>query len=245
MSEPTERTACFDTPEIAAKVTLIKPADDRHSGKLEIYKVTVELLKVLVWPSLLLLFLSEFRGPIRKIVDQLPDKLSQATKVSFGNVTLEIIAAKAREAGSLDIAEKLGQLSPRAVEVLLNTGKNTRHRLVSKDDSPEGGTRYTFPADSTLEPLLELQKRGFLTFTQDYSTFRDFMAGLPLKEDLTIKGGRRFFKRERPLSPDQEQQFFDQWYSLTREGEGALDAVIAAVSEQLTKRKPSAKTTDE
>lgn len=239
-SHPVERAEPRESPDLTATVTLVNKGEDSPPregvNKLEIYKVSVSLVKALVWPALLLFFFAEFHAPIQKIVDQLPGKFSRASKVSFGNVTLEIIQEKAREAGLPDVAEKLGELSPDAVEALLNIGKNTTHHLVGRHDSREAERYYTFPREAAMRTLLELQGRGFLGFSEDYSDFLQFMAELPLEERLTEVGGRRVLIPVQPLSPGQEERLYGQSYRLTKQGEEALDSVIQAVAEQLKKK---------
>lgn len=224
---------------LTATLTLITKAESagpRKTDKLEILKLVIEFVKVLAWPVLLAGLLVWFRHPLGTIMDQLPDKFSRASKVSLGNVTLEIIQEKARRAGLPDVAEKLGKLSAEAVEALLNIGKNTVHHIVGSDER-QRDLLYTLPREGEMRTLLELRERGFLEFTEDYSNFLTFMNSLPMREDLADGGDRRVFRATGKLAPAQSERLRNQSYRLTKHGEEALDSVIQAVTEQLAKRE--------
>jgi hypothetical protein len=107
---------------------------------LEIYKTTVALVSAIVWPVLLGVVLLVLRKPLRDILSELPAKLSAATKLGVGSLSLEI-QHQAHAFGNPELARRLDRLSPEGIRRLIEMGQS-RIIVVGADEKRQ---RYFLP----------------------------------------------------------------------------------------------------
>ena len=152
---------------IQAEIQLQSPVEkkepDSHSAQLEWFKTITELIKSLSWPIVALIVLLTFHGPLARVISLVPQKLEDATKVTIGTLSVEI-QQKALMQGQTKVADGFSKLSPGAVARLLRYGKGTTHSVISHNLE---GTRLNYPEPMSMKYELELQKVGFLKFSEE------------------------------------------------------------------------------
>jgi hypothetical protein len=233
--------------EIRARVKIVAEDGDSNPGRggkgLEWARTIVDLLKILAWPLLVLYFFFVVEAPLLEIFRQLPNKFSQATKVTVGSLSLEI-QEKAIKSGNPALAERLGKLSAQAIEQLIRTDKTGKIVLVGLGDRRRGENAYTLPPRSALNALLELEARGLIEFREDLGAFLEFFQKLPLKRETESVSDRDRFLVVGPITSQQREQLDSQVYFLTDLGHQAYEAVVDAIADQLAasesiKQEPS------
>lgn len=202
-----------------------KPSPPTTLG-LERAKVAIEGIRVLAWPLLLAVLLVWFHRPLAEIAQSFSQKFTAANKVSIGALSLEI-EKTASAAGNPEIGRQIGQLSPQAIEELLQTPRNGRMILVSTNDDER--RRIGVPAPAKLDALQELERRGFLSFTQPIEDFLRQIRELPRDAQEAERHGD---DRAWYLIDDaaQAKKLRDQGYELTASGRLAVDAIIKTVA---------------
>lgn len=191
----------------------------------------VELLKAAAWPLLAFAFFLIFRAPISRTIALVPDKLEKAYKGNIGSLSWEI-RQRAQEQGGSELAARVGTLSPGAVEELIKTPRDGVMGFVS---SFLGRTNaYTIPSETRLAAFRELESAQFLQFRTPLGEWLEFVKGLPLQEDKSVKVSYgRTVVATRPLTPEQYRKLDEQSYQLTPKGKQAVDAIVKAIGEQL------------
>lgn len=92
----------------------------------------LELVKVLIWPLLIIGFFSLFYSPLSASIRLLPEKLRESKKISIGSLSLEIQEVVVQK-GDSRAAASLRKLPQPAIQLLLNTG-HMPSRLVTTND---------------------------------------------------------------------------------------------------------------
>lgn len=209
---------------------------------MEIFKIIVELIKAIIWPSVVVGLILMFRKPLSLIINQLPAKFSRATKVSVGGLSVEI-QAKALEAGNPLLAEKIGTLSAEALEQLLKIDKSALSMgFVSKGQKQDGSEYYSLPGSIKLNAFLELETKGFLEFKEPLADYLRFVESLSMIKDEQTFLRRTDYHPSRPLSDQETKRLVYQSYSITDLGRQAFYTIISVIVEQLQHdeaRKPA------
>ncbi len=233
------QVAAADGHRIPATITLVLPPapEPISSSRLNVRHVEafVSLMKVIIWPLVILFFFWMLYAPLIRMIGILPDKLLASTKVSVGSLSFEI-QQSARAAGSPELAQLISGLSPLAIEQLLNTARS-RQQLAGRGGEPQS---YTMPSAVEMGAVRELEKKGLLQFERPPDEFDRFLKSLPLDEDNVIGGERIWYRARRPLTSSEETELTDQVYYLTESGKRVFDLIIAAVSQEL-QQPPSSK----
>lgn len=201
---------------------------------LEYLKLSVELVKVLVWPAIVIVAFLMFRQPIEAIIEDMPLKFTEATKVGVGALTFEI-QQQAKATGSVELAMRLGKLSPEAIKLLIKTGTN-KILLVGEYKGNNGGIndKFTLPTEEELKVLRELEKNGLVDYEENLTIFFSWLQS-PLFEVVHSKwdNERISFKPVRTLSPEELDRLKKESYHLSKQGIKAWQAVLNAIFKQL------------
>ena len=209
------------------------------ASRLESFKVIVDLLRVIVWPIIVLGILFTFRQPIIEVADQLPGKFSAASKFGVGSLTFEI-QEQARAKGNLLLAGRLRNLSPEAVRLLIELGQSTMI-LVSEDIYPERTGLYFFPDESRLALVRELDRSGLIEYRENLDGFLHWLRSR-LFEVVRDQVRSDRLRPTRPLAPVEKERLTEMYYRLSPLGREAWNTVLNAVLEQL--RGPGADSTN-
>lgn len=204
-----------------------------NSTVLETLKLFVELVKVLAWPAIVVGAFLMFRQPIEAIVEDLPLKFSQASKVGVGALTLEI-QQQAKAAGNPQLAMRLGKLSPEAIKLLIEVGESRVILVGEYINTGEGKDKFTIPTVDKLKVVRELEENGLIDYEEDLDSFFTWIQS-PLFEVVSTQWDYKIqsFKSVRPLLPAELERLKKQSYRLNKLGKKAWQTVLYAVLEQL------------
>lgn len=121
--QPSDSMLALAIDEIRQKVTLLEAAS--KAEKPSTWRSSLfDLLKTLLssWPSLMLLLLILFYGPLHSLLTMLPDKVKAANEVSFAGLSLkQQLEATANRIGNGELAKTIPKLSSQALAILLGT----------------------------------------------------------------------------------------------------------------------------
>lgn len=200
----------------------------------------VELCKALSWPLLALLFFVMFYAPIRRTITVIPDKLERSARGNVWSFSWEI-SENARQLGGSSLALVVGNLSPTAIDVLINAPRHGGAGILGGYGGADQEQGYVFPSHDRLEAFKELEAGQLIQCDEPLSTWLQFLGTLPLMEDTSkvIPYGRVMILTG-ALTPDQKRRVDLHSYELTPKGRQAVDAIVRAIHEQLqaTDRRP-------
>lgn len=223
------------TEDFNATLTLIQSREQPERGLwIKGVEATVNLVKAVIWPALILYVFFALHVPIDQILSELPEKLSEAQKISVGSLSLEV-QAQAKRTGGMELAVTLQNLSPKAVALLINI--NRAYWAVYSLDMQE---RKIFgPSPERVKLVAELQSQNLLVFSEDPLAFDKFLKTLQLtktSEGRTSEHGEEQpaeYKLTRDLTEEENKRLQREQIHLTELGASAFDSVVAAVVEQL------------
>jgi hypothetical protein len=95
-----------------------------NNTRLQYFQSIIELLKVIVWPTITLVIFALFWSPLYKIVEQLPNLVSKSNTVTVGQFSLRIDKGLSHQL-SPDLKKILEQLSGPEVIALITS--NVHH----------------------------------------------------------------------------------------------------------------------
>lgn len=204
------------------------------STSLRMLELSVDLVKALAWPLLIVGLVAVFHQPLWQIAGNFAVKLEQANKLTVGSFSMEV-AVKAREAGDPVLAEQVGSLSSAAVEQLLHTPTNAD--VVFTSASEDGGsTGIGVPSSPAIQALQELEKKGFLQFREPLVPFLERLRKLPaIGTGSSSLNERDWYRAPSSLDSPEVRRLRNQSYSLTERGKTAVDSIVKAVASQLPK----------
>jgi hypothetical protein len=191
---------------------------------LQFIKTVIEFVQIIIWPCLVVAFVVVFRGPIDEIATALPRKVEAATKVGVGTLTLEI-QEQAKSTGNVELAKRLGRLSPEAIKRLIELGPSWM-RVIGSSREPIG-ERYYFSALRQLRVISELKDNNLLEFGEDWDEFMAWIYSgrFRVEGDLLVPN--------QPLSEKDISRLQEQYYKLNKLGLEAWQAVLDAILKQL------------
>jgi hypothetical protein len=208
------------------------PATPPSPAWLDVLKLVVDVLRILVWPALVVGAFIVFKGPILSIANELPLKFSAATKVGVGSLVLEI-QQQARAAGNPQLALRIGKLSPEAIRHLMQMGES-HMILVGSGKDPQGNPTFVYPEEKRVRAARELAANGLVEFKEDIDAFFKWIESDRFRRTSPYgRSDSRDFVPTSPLSPAEELRLKDQYYKLNDLGRKAWQAVLDAVLEQL------------
>lgn len=201
-----------------------------NTGWLKTTESIISSLKVIAWPLVIIILVASFWNPIYNTIAQLPNLISSASKISVGPFTLEMERV-AKAIGNESLGQLMGGLSPRAIELLIETG-GARYILVGTDKGPNNNM-ITLPNEIDIEALKELNNKELLEFNEPLEEFLVFFQSLGLIQDTSISASARYYKTSRPLTKEEINRLEDQMYFLTDLGKEAFDLVVRTISSYL------------
>ncbi|MCZ7402751.1 MAG: hypothetical protein O8C61_11070 [Candidatus Methanoperedens sp.] len=126
---------------------------EKKNGFFDYYKVTVSLIRVVIWPLIVLYFFLSLQAPLTATIEQVPNILSKTSYITISGVTLEINQRLSDEA-SPELKLALSELSPEALKEFVNTGQGDHM------------TKTSYLGFSTEKAKLEeLDKKGLINLT--------------------------------------------------------------------------------
>lgn len=201
---------------------------------MEQLKTIIDLVTSLVWPGIIMWVLFYFRNQIKRLLDLLPSKLNQASKISVGSFSLEI-EEKLKELGMSDLTETMHTLSREAYELIIKLGNTSSYyHLISQSWSNDGTSYFSLPSDKELKFYKEIEEKGIIEFSE------------PLDEIVEkFKKFKNCKKRSVPdptwsilavdLPEDAKEQFKNIMYNLTNKGKRIYDAMFDIIINEFCK----------
>ena len=209
-----------------AIVTLVTPSDKKsESSFLKFFETFTTLIKAIAWPLVALLLFLTLRGHLNVLLDRIPS--SQSTKIAVGSLSLEIQQA-AQAAGNPQLAALIGDLSPKALETLLNTGKERYKSLVTYNLEDN---ILTIPDEKKFAVLEELQAKNLIKLTIQPDDYMNLLSRFGLKKRDYQFGteGEVVFIGIRNLPNKQREKITPMGFELTSDGQRAFDLIIDSV----------------
>ncbi len=120
------------------------------------YKTTVELLKVVLWPALVLYLFLALRAPLVSAANQLPGIFYRTSHITIAGVTIDV-DPRLQSSASPQVQQAVARLSADALRVLIITG------------DAEHTTSSTYPDFVQYGAALkELDQAGLITLNTAY-----------------------------------------------------------------------------
>jgi hypothetical protein len=199
---------------------------DSPPGKARL-EVWALFLKAILWPVIIAFLLIFFRAPVSDLVNQLPAALSRSDELSFAGLTVKLKQA-ANAQGNPELADLIGNLSPRAVETLMRMDAREAGFISSSPDN----TTFYIPAPDDIGAYLELEKAGLVKFTQPLAEFVTFFKSLGLKPNDSVPPG---YQTTGPLQSSDVNHLARFSYKLTDKGAKAKNLIIDVITPLLKK----------
>lgn len=208
-----------------------EPEAPQERGFFAASKLLIELLRVVVWPLLVVVLLFVYRGPARRAFEAVATRLADADKVSVGSLSFEI-REQALESGNPELAERIDDLSPGAIQMLLQiplADAEGEHLVYLPD--PGEGDFYELPPAAEMDALRELQDKGFVVFDVELGGFMQFFRGVTREQ---VGKDTLYFPRPAISSADRKR-IQDQGYRLTERGRKGVEAILRAIASDLSR----------
>lgn len=205
------------------------PEAPRERGFFAVSKLSIEFLRVVIWPFIIVLLLVVYRGPARRAAEAVATRLASAQKVSVGSLSFEI-REQALELGNPELAERLDDLSPGAIQTLLQiplADEEGEHLVYLPD--PGEGDFYELPPAAEMAALKELQDKGFVVFDVELDGFMRFFHGATREQ---VGKDTLYFPRP-SISRADRKRIQDQGYRLTERGRKGVQAILKAIASEL------------
>lgn len=221
------------------------------------YQHVIDAVKLILggWPAVGLIFMVVFYSPIRKSLDAIPKKIETAEELEVAGVSLKKTIKKEAEKTGLDnLAKILPSLSPDAITQLLKANERNNLLMMYGIDNPRDSiSSLTYPSDSVVRSLHELEKSGliqFKYFDRDKKTsmptnaesiakyikeFKEKYPGTDAAIDLN-GSNQRIWKIFSPIENDAANMYHPSWY-LTNLGKNASSIITVSVHKTLTDGK--------
>jgi hypothetical protein len=224
--------------KINAVIRIIQQEEQEKKGTpkagtgLKYFEEITKLVKVIFWPLVILVLVVVFLKPINQILGVLPSELSAASRLSIGDFSLEV-KQQAIIQGYPDLANKLGDLSKDAFNVLLLTNTGEYYNVVTWTGD---GQKYILPDPTYMEGLIELEQKGLIEFNINSSDWMNLFKSLNLQPAPSPSFGvnKMAYDVTRQLNDAEMSTFTSQGYKLTTDGITARTLIIQTISQLLT-----------
>jgi hypothetical protein len=211
----------------------------RHEGRtIDLISSLTNLLKVALWPFVILLLIALFQAPIRQ-------KLSDSQEIAFASFRLKV-NERARLQGNEELAKVISTLSKDALVMLLNIGSTSRG-IAGSDRAGTG----IFVGEHDFLVYRELESHGLLKADEPLNGFWEFLLSLKPETETTYRSldGRTSCStrsEEHPLidhvltfgaselSLDSRTRLLDAGVRLTDRGLLAFNLIVQVLGEQLS-----------
>ena len=202
------------------------PSNGETIGTTKILELIVESLRIIIWPFIVIILLFIYHEPVGILLDSLSSKFSEANRVSIGSLSFEI-EKQLKKSVDHELVGLIGHLSPKAVESLLLTPRDSYIRLLS-DYGDEDIEEVGLPNESEMSALRELEYKGLIKFSIDLDEFMGELMKLQMIDPTSVDQ-RVTFKKKRNTRKATMAFLLEQDYTLTEAGREASEAIIKAV----------------
>ncbi|MFT3794721.1 hypothetical protein [Flavobacterium sp.] len=198
------------------------------------FENTIELLKTLLWPVIILFFFFGYKTEIDQMIAVLPQKFENSSKFSVGSFSFEI-EQKAKKSGNEELGEIIKGLSSPAIRKMITMGQGGQSIVNHTSDNSE------FALSSDFDALLELEASGLVQSDVPLKEFRSYFEQLkPQERDIQsktadgqpIRKTRRFVYANK-LKPEQLQYLSGVRVALSEKGKKAFAIVLQVIGEQI------------
>lgn len=203
-----------------------------------------DLVKSLIWPFIILLFFFTYKAELNSIIREVPEKIRNSSKLSFGSFSIEIEKA-AKESGNEELGKVITNLSEGGIRKLLTLGSG-RYMLVQVDN-----INKSFGLPNDLDIMSELEEKGLIQFNEPLNKFLSYFDSLKPDEQIMYMGknGNSSTARSEDYSEKYIQKTLSQDH-LTKDditrieefnielsdlGKKAFDIIVKVISQQINK----------
>lgn len=198
---------------------------------MEYYRITIELIKAVAWPLLVLYILIRYRVPLRRLILMIPQKLEHATKVSIGSLALEM-QATLTNIGDVDLALEVPKLSREAYETILTLTENENILTLITFSGGQGGERLKLASPEEMEVALELERVGLIQGPEPIENFLTFAKSLPHKKSL-LGGATTWILRD-SVKEEEFLRLMRFYCRITPKGRKLYEVMIDVILSSLT-----------
>ena len=185
-----------------------------------------EIFRMIAWPALVFVFMVVWFGPLDRTIDQLPDKVRQATIMEVAGLSLEI-DKQARLLGEPELAALLGQLPRDDLDHFLRNAAEDGTSLVSWNRDQDGRKIYSIQPERELDSYRSLVEKGLV------------VCNAPIEELLETVNSTGF---DRGVFANTKEEFYvpkkmgtelKSYCTLTPDGERARSALLHAIVSEI------------
>jgi len=218
--------------------------------KKSMFENTVDLIKVTIWPFMILVFLVFYGSEINQIIKIIPEKLESSSKISVGSLSLEI-EKSARITGNFELADIIKNLSENGIRKLLTLGSGPHSLMVRNEINDHGQQKKAYSIPIDIEVFQELEKCDLLKADEPIDKFISYFKSLnPVKKDR--------FRDNHGSASDSKRDEFQTGYTeymlpvenlksadvekidryeviLSENGQKAFNIIVRVIAEQIKK----------
>jgi hypothetical protein len=195
-----------------------KAGNGKSASKMDQF---IALLKVCLWPLVVLVIYFQLHGSITKVFEELPNLVSHSSKVTFGSVSLEI-QNSISNSGDPTLADKLKGISEQEFEALMDLKGASSYWGGVSNDRREVWT----PTQETIGAWRGLRKRNLVEFSLDDDEFQKALSSLPFHKEL--KPGATYHS-SRALTAAETDILHKQVVRLSSEGDRVIVAAVKLI----------------
>lgn len=195
-------------------------------------KLIIQLIGVLAWPGVVLYVIISFHTPLKKLLEQLTKKFSEASasRISFGSLSLEL-ENRLQQQGAGILAEAARKLSRGAFDLILRLGDPNHHHGLGS----AGPNLYYLPDPKMLAIILELHQAKLLAFTEPVEEFLRFVQTHSLVKHVASSSGQGHVVLSKEGLTDIERKRVEHMnFRLNEEGKRVHDALLEILLTQLS-----------
>jgi hypothetical protein len=212
--------------------------------KINIDSIT-NLIKTIVWPLIFLLIFLSYKSEFNRVIELIPLKFAESTRVSLGTFTLEI-QETAKSTGNDELGDVITNLSEAAVRKLLSLGTERRSIIIRGSEDGE----YILPDD--YEVYLELQNKGLLDSDEPLLEFFNFFLSLSPEANIRYRNSRgqlsslmdhptdsqiiqyKLNVNDITFSKEREEKIEGLTVKASEKGQEALEILLEVITSQLS-----------
>lgn len=197
---------------------------------LRYFEAKIELIKSIAWPLLALAVFIALIYPTIQILNILPSRMSE---FSVGDLSIKVQQI-AKEMNLEDLGYTIGELSPNAVEIMLNRGKGAMQLIPDVKPSAGSANEVILPSEETMDALVELESKNLLQFSVPMNEYYELLKRLGFeKVEPSNRTHGVVYKTNKALTEDEIAKLENQTYELTDLGKSAFNIIVQSVVNQL------------
>ncbi len=209
-----------------------------------------DLIKAILWPLIVLIILISYHREFTSIIQLIPKKLDQSSKISVGSLSFEI-EKSAKSAGNAELADIIKNLSEKGIRKLLTLGSGNHSMMIHPGNStdPNYPKQFSLPVD--IDILKELEKSGLLLADEPIDKFLKYLKTLhPTQETEYVSPSGSTTREPRDsftvkfdnliipvasLSPEDYKKVDSYMIRLSDTGKKAFEIIVHVIAEQINK----------